>query len=204
LANAWDVISARSHGRRRISCPVATTSAGSSGGCWVIRTASRVPQREMLEFVAPNRARRERSGHRRHGIGIWHKSGGTWPKMAPRARRRRSGGTKSRDVTGMTRARTSKLDCKRKNRGGPGSFGSRGRFHCVINARTDVYVMPIGPERNAFRADSRALAHLPQSRSRLCFAPGIRGKETIGRLVREVDAPLTFLCSPWRPDCGGT
>jgi len=63
----------------------------------------------------------------------------------------------------------------------------------VINARTDVFMLPHGDATAAF-AD--AVSRLKQYRAAgadCLFAPGVTDRDTIGRLVRAVDAPLNIL-----------
>src|SRR5438034_352780 len=69
----------------------------------------------------------------------------------------------------------------------------------VINARTDVYLMPIGPEETRFERTVERLRTYRKAGADCVFAPGIREKETIGRLVRAVDAPLNILLQPGGP-----
>ena len=166
---------------------------GSRGGAGLSGRPAR-SRREMLEFR--DRARRERSGHGGQESDMAQVRR-TWP--CPRARRRRSGGLNLEDVTGDDEARRSKLIANGKNRGGPGGFGSSGRS--TGDQRTHrCLLIPIGPKKR-FRADRRALR--TAKRSRLCFRPGIREKETIGRLMRG-RCSAEYSVAAWRPDCGGT
>jgi 2-methylisocitrate lyase-like PEP mutase family enzyme len=66
----------------------------------------------------------------------------------------------------------------------------------VINARTDVYLMPIGPPETRFERTVERLRAYRKAGADCVFAPGIRDAETIGKLVRAVDAPLNVLLQP--------
>ena len=69
----------------------------------------------------------------------------------------------------------------------------------VVNARTDVYLMPIGPEATRFeRTVDRLRAYL-QAGADCAFAPGITDGETIGKLVKAVNGPLNVLVSKGAP-----
>jgi 2-methylisocitrate lyase-like PEP mutase family enzyme len=69
----------------------------------------------------------------------------------------------------------------------------------VINARTDIYLVPIGPEETQFERTVERLRAYRKAGADCVFAPGIRDAETIGKLVKAVDAPLNILLQP-----GGT
>jgi 2-methylisocitrate lyase-like PEP mutase family enzyme len=69
----------------------------------------------------------------------------------------------------------------------------------VINARTDVYLMPIGPAETRFERTVERLRAYCKAGADCVFAPGIRDAETIGKLVRAVDAPLNILLQPGSP-----
>ena len=72
----------------------------------------------------------------------------------------------------------------------------------VINARTDVYLMPIGPAETRFERTVERLRAYQRAGADCVFAPGIRDAETIGKLVRAVDAPLNILLQPGSPSVG--
>jgi 2-methylisocitrate lyase-like PEP mutase family enzyme len=66
----------------------------------------------------------------------------------------------------------------------------------VINARTDVYLLPIGPEETRFDRTVERLRAYRKAGADCLFAPGVRDAETISKLVRAVDAPLNILLQP--------
>jgi 2-methylisocitrate lyase-like PEP mutase family enzyme len=69
----------------------------------------------------------------------------------------------------------------------------------VINARTDVYLMPIGPEATRFERTVERLRAYRAAGADCLFAPGVRDLATIERLVKAVDAPLNVLIQPGSP-----
>ncbi len=72
----------------------------------------------------------------------------------------------------------------------------------VINARTDIYLLPIGPEQTRFERTVERLRAYHKAGADCVFAPGIRDAETIGKLVKAVGAPLNILLQPGGPTVG--
>jgi len=72
----------------------------------------------------------------------------------------------------------------------------------VINARTDVYLLPGGiPDADYSEALRRLLA-FRDAGADCVFAPGLKDAETIGRLVKAVECPLNILAVPGTPSVG--
>ena len=69
----------------------------------------------------------------------------------------------------------------------------------VINARTDVYLMPIGPEATRFERTVERLRAYHQAGADCLFAPGISDRETIAKLVKVLGAPLNILVTQGCP-----
>ena len=69
----------------------------------------------------------------------------------------------------------------------------------VINARTDIYLLPIGPETTRFDRTVERLRAYRRAGADCVFAPGVKDAETIARLVKAVDAPLNILLMPGCP-----
>jgi 2-methylisocitrate lyase-like PEP mutase family enzyme len=65
----------------------------------------------------------------------------------------------------------------------------------VINARTDVYLMPIGPESTRFERTVDRLRAYREAGADCLFAPGICDREIIAKLVKALGAPLNILVS---------
>jgi 2-methylisocitrate lyase-like PEP mutase family enzyme len=196
LANAWDVISARIVEDAGFPA-VATTSAGVAAVLGY-PDGQRVPQREVLEFVAriaravsvPVTADME-SGY------------GTSPAdMAEMARAlvvAGAVGLNLEDVTGDDEGSHVEIGLQTEKIAAVREASAAAGVPLVINARTDVYLMPIGPEETRFERTVERLRAYRKAGADCVFAPGIRDKETIGKLLRAVDGPLNILLQPGGP-----
>ena len=65
----------------------------------------------------------------------------------------------------------------------------------VINARTDIYLMPIGPEATRFERTVERLRAYREAGADCLFAPGVSDRETIAKLVKALGGPLNILVS---------
>jgi 2-methylisocitrate lyase-like PEP mutase family enzyme len=72
----------------------------------------------------------------------------------------------------------------------------------VINARTDTYLLPIGPEATRFDRTVERLRAYHQAGADCVFAPGLTDGATIAKLVKAVNAPLNILISKGAPALG--
>lgn len=70
----------------------------------------------------------------------------------------------------------------------------------TVNARTDVYLQDVG-ENDSWRfAETVRRANLYLQAGAACaFVPGVTDSETIGKLVREIDGPLSVLAGASSP-----
>jgi len=69
----------------------------------------------------------------------------------------------------------------------------------VLNARTDVYLMPIGPEATRFERTVERLRAYRDAGASSLFAPGVYDRDTIAKLVKALEAPLNILANPTLP-----
>ena len=69
----------------------------------------------------------------------------------------------------------------------------------VLNARTDIYLMPIGPESTRFERTVERLRAYRDAGATCLFAPGLYDRETIAKLVKAVEAPINILANPACP-----
>ena len=69
----------------------------------------------------------------------------------------------------------------------------------VINARTDIYLMPIGPEATRFERTVERLRAYREAGADCLFVPGLCDGEIIAKLVKAVGAPLNILASQGCP-----
>jgi 2-methylisocitrate lyase-like PEP mutase family enzyme len=69
----------------------------------------------------------------------------------------------------------------------------------VLNARTDIYLMPIGPAETRFERSVERLRAYHDAGADCLFAPGLNDAETIAKLVRALGAPLNILVTKGSP-----
>jgi 2-methylisocitrate lyase-like PEP mutase family enzyme len=69
----------------------------------------------------------------------------------------------------------------------------------VLNARTDVYLAQVGKPESRYDETVRRLSAYRDAGADCLFAPGVRDASTIGRLVRDLNAPLNILAGPGLP-----
>jgi 2-methylisocitrate lyase-like PEP mutase family enzyme len=69
----------------------------------------------------------------------------------------------------------------------------------VLNARTDIYLMPIGPEATRFERTVERLRAYRDAGADCLFVPGLYDREIIAKLVKAVEAPLNILANPACP-----
>lgn len=65
----------------------------------------------------------------------------------------------------------------------------------VLNARTDIYLMPIGPASTRFERTLERLRAYRDAGASCLFAPCLYDPETIAKLVKAVEAPLNILAN---------
>jgi len=70
----------------------------------------------------------------------------------------------------------------------------------VINARTDVYLMPIGLVETRFERTVDRLRAYAKAGADCVFAPAVKDAQTIAKLVKAVEAPLNILLMPGAPN----
>jgi 2-methylisocitrate lyase-like PEP mutase family enzyme len=69
----------------------------------------------------------------------------------------------------------------------------------VVNARTDVYLLPGGDPDADYSEALRRLVAYREAGADCVFAPGLKDADTIGRLVQAVNCPLNILAGPGTP-----
>ncbi len=69
----------------------------------------------------------------------------------------------------------------------------------VLNARTDIYLLPIGEAATRFERTAERLRAYRKAGADCVFAPGISDRDTIAKLVKGVAAPLNILITPQCP-----
>lgn len=199
LPNAWDVASARILEEAGYTA-IATTSAGIAASLG-FPDGQRVSRKEMLEVVAriARAVKVPVTADMEAGYGT------TIEDMSETARELVAAGAVGlnlEDVTGddeNSQVEVSlQLEKIRTIREVSSSLG----VPLMMNARTDIYLMPIGEPATRFERTVERLRAYRQAGADCVFAPGVRDSETIGKLVRAIDAPLNILLQPGGPSVG--
>lgn len=196
LPNAWDVASACV--LEELGYPaIATTSAGVAFALGY-PDGQRISRDEMLDVVAriARAVRVPVTADMESGYGI------SPADMAETARAIVNAGAVGlnfEDVTGDTESsqvetslQVEKIRAIREASAGMG-------VSLVINARTDVYLMPIGPEATRFERTVERLRAYRAAGADCVFVPGLVDRGLIEKLVKAVDAPLNILVTPGCP-----
>ena len=69
----------------------------------------------------------------------------------------------------------------------------------VLNARTDTYLLQVGPLETRYDETVRRLVAFRDAGADCVFAPGLKDTETVRRLVADVKCPLNILAGPGSP-----
>lgn len=199
LPNAWDVASARI--LEELGYPaIATTSAGIAFSLGY-PDGQRVSREQMLEVVAriAHAVRVPVTADMEAGYGITAKDMSETAKALIAAG---AIGMNLEDVTSEDESShvnmTLQVEKIRAIRETASSLG----VPLVLNARTDVYLMPIGPAETRFDRTVERLRAYRQAGADCLFAPGLRDGETIRKLVAALDGPLNILLMPGGPSLG--
>jgi 2-methylisocitrate lyase-like PEP mutase family enzyme len=197
LANAWDAISARMV--EEIGFPAAATTSAGVAATLGYPDGQRVSREEMLQVVArvaravqvPVTADME-AGY------------GTSPEeMADTALALIEAGAVGlnlEDITGDDESSQVALELQIEKILAIREAAAAAGVPLVINARTDVYLMPIGPAETRFERTVERLRAYAQAGADCVFAPAVKDRETIARLVKAVEAPLNILLMPGAPN----
>jgi 2-methylisocitrate lyase-like PEP mutase family enzyme len=73
------------------------------------------------------------------------------------------------------------------------------RVPVVVNARTDVYLLPGGDPGIQYGEAQRRLIAYRDAGADCVFAPGLKEPDTIGRLVRDLECPVNILAVSGTP-----
>jgi len=69
----------------------------------------------------------------------------------------------------------------------------------VLNARTDVFLLEVGPAEKRYAEAVRRLSAFRDGGADCVFLPGVRDQETIERAVRDLKCPVNILAGPGSP-----
>ncbi len=196
LPNAWDVASARV--LEELGYPaIATTSAGVAFSLGY-PDGQRVSRDEMLEVVAriARAVRVPVTADMEAGYGTTTKDMAETAKAIVAAG---AVGLNLEDVTGDTES--SQVDTAlqvEKIRAIRETSASAG-VPLVINARTDIYLMAIGPEATRFERTVERLRAYRAAGADCVFAPDVKERDLIEKLVKAIAAPMNVLVTPGCP-----
>jgi 2-methylisocitrate lyase-like PEP mutase family enzyme len=199
LPNAWDVASARLMEEAGYPA-IATTSAGVAASLGY-PDGQRISREEMLEVVAriARAVRVPVTADMEAGYGI------TVEEMAKTAKAVVAAGAVGmnlEDVTGEDEGSQVELGLQVEKIRAICKASAALGVPLVVNARTDIYLMPIGEAATRFERTVERLRAYREAGAGCVFAPGIRDRETISKLVKAVDAPLNILLTPGCPSLG--
>jgi 2-methylisocitrate lyase-like PEP mutase family enzyme len=196
LPNAWDVASARV--LEELGYPaIATTSAGIAFALGY-PDGQRISRDEMLDMVAriARAVRVPVTADMESGYGI------TPADMAETAKALVGAGAVGlnfEDITGDTESSQVETSLQVEKIRTIREVSAAQGVSLVINARTDVYLMPIGPEATRFERTVDRLRAYRAAGADCVFAPGLGDRGLIERLVKAVAAPLNILVTPASP-----
>lgn len=196
LPNAWDVASACVI--EELGYPaIATTSAGVAFALGY-PDGQRISRDEMLGVVAriARAVRVPVTADMESGYGI---TPGDMAETAKAIVNAGAVGLNFEDVTGDTESSLVETSLQveriRAIREASAAMG----VSLVINARTDVYLMPIGPEATRFERTVERLRAYRAAGADCVFVPGLVDRGLIEKLVKSVDAPLNILVTAGCP-----
>ena len=69
----------------------------------------------------------------------------------------------------------------------------------VLNARTDVFLAQVGEAATRYVESARRLLAYRDAGADCVFLPGVTDRETIGRIVRDLQCPVNILVGPGSP-----
>jgi 2-methylisocitrate lyase-like PEP mutase family enzyme len=199
LPNAWDVASARII--EELGFPaIATTSAGIAASLGY-PDGQRISRDEMLDMVAriANAVRVPVTADLEAGYGVTIEDMITTVKAMIAAG---AVGMNLEDVTGSDESSQVELPLQVEKIQAIRKVGESLGVPLVLNARTDVYLMPIGPAETRFERTVERLHAYHHAGADCLFAPGLNQGETIAKLVQALRAPLNILVTAGSPTIG--
>ena len=196
LPNAWDVASARII--EDLGYPaIATTSAGVAATLGYA-DGQQISRDEMLEAVGriARAVRVPVTADTEAGYGSTPAETAQFAKDLIVCG---AVGLNFEDITGSDEASHVELNLQVAKIEALREAGKSAGVPLVINARTDIFLMPIGPAETRLARSIDRLRAYRKAGADCVFAPGVADKETIAKLVQSVDAPLNILASQTCP-----
>jgi len=197
--NAWDVASARM--MEEAGYPAIATSSSGVAAALGYPDGQRISRKEMLEVVARivRAVRVPVTADMEAGYGISVKD---MVETAKAVVASGAVGMNLEDVTGDDESSLVDTALQVEKIRAICEVSSSLGVPLVVNARTDIYLLQIGDAATRFERTVERLRAYRQAGAGCLFAPGIRDRETISKLVKAVGAPLNILLSPGCPPLG--
>lgn len=196
LPNAWDVASARIV--EELGYPaIATSSAAAAFSCGY-PDGQKISRGEMLDVVSriARAVRVPVTADTESGYGKTPEEIADFTKALVASG---AVGLNFEDVTGDDESTHVELSLQVKNIRTIRETSIALGVQLVINARTDIYLMPIGPEPTRFERTVERLRAYRDAGADCLFVPGVCDREIIAKLVKALGAPLNILASPGCP-----
>jgi len=199
LPNAWDVASARI--LEEAGCPAIATSSAGVAFSLGYADGQRISRDEMLEVVSriALAVRVPVTADMESGYGTTAKDMTETVKAVIAAG---AVGMNLEDVTGDDASSHVALPLQVEKIRAIKEAASSAGVPLVLNARTDVYLMPIGEATTRFERTVERLCAYRQAGADCVFAPGVSDRDTIVKLVKAIGAPLNILISAGSPTLG--
>src|SRR6266704_3667706 len=196
LPNAWDAVSARI--LEETGHPAIATSSAAVAFSLGYPDGQRISRTEMLEVVAriARAVRVPVTADMESGYGTTVKDMMDTAKAVIAAG---AIGMNLEDVTGDDETSHVEISLQQEKIRAIREASSSLGVPLVLNARTDVYLMPIGEESKRFERTVERLRAYRQAGADCLFAPGVRDGETIRKLVAANDGPVNILLMPGCP-----
>ncbi len=196
LPNAWDVASARIF--EDLGYPaIATTSAGIAASLGY-PDGQHISRDEMLDTVG----RIARAVHVPVTADLEAGYGPTTDDMVATVKAMAAAGAVGmnlEDITGSDESTHVDLATQVEKIHAIRRTGESIGVPLVLNARTDIYLVPIGPAETRFERTVERLRAYRHAGADCLFAPGVKDADTIAKLVRAIDGPLNILLSAGAP-----
>ena len=192
LPNAWDAVSARI--LEEAGHPAIATSSAAVAFSQGYPDGQRISRNEMLEVVGriARAVRVPVTADMESGYGTTVKDMSETAKAVVAAG---AIGMNLEDVTGDDEGSHVEISLQKEKIRAIREASSSLGVPLVLNARTDIYLMPIGEESTRFERTVERLRAYRQAGADCVFAPGVSDRDTIAKLVKAVAAPLNILAS---------
>jgi 2-methylisocitrate lyase-like PEP mutase family enzyme len=192
LPNAWDVVSARI--LEEAGHPAIATSSAAVAFSLGYPDGQRISRGEMLDAVAriTRAVRLPVTADLESGYGKTPEEIADFTKAMIAAG---AVGLNFEDVTGDDESSHVELGLQVKKIRAIRETATALGVPVAINARTDIYLMPIGPEATRFERTVERLRAYRGAGADCLFVPGVSDREIIAKLVKALGAPLNILAS---------